>query len=131
MKTFTGCVDGVSTVTLWALRGATVRRVTDRVFVDGNGIWIEGVHGVVGYPWAEIMDVGMCVLALPPDDQPFLYLDVSHSSGEFLELNEDLDGFPEAVRAVAERAGRPVPELDELRRAGGCVEICRARTVGG
>ncbi|MEH0934379.1 hypothetical protein [Micromonospora psammae] len=105
--------------------------MTERIVVDENGIWTEGGHGVVGCPWTEITDVGVCVLVLPPDDQKFLYLDVSHSSGEFLELNEDLDGFPEAVRAVAARAGRPVPEFDEFRASAGCVEIYRARTVGG
>ncbi|WP_406040048.1 hypothetical protein OG799_30350 [Micromonospora sp. NBC_00898] len=105
--------------------------MTERIFVDRYGIWTEGVHGVVGYAWAEITDVGVCVLVLPPDDQRFLYLDVNHSSGEFLELNENLDGFPDAVRAVTARAGRPAPELAEFRASDGCVEIYRARTVGG
>lgn len=95
--------------------------------VDDDGV---RTGGGPGFPWSEIVSVGLCVLVLPPDGQRFRYLDVSHVSGEFLELNEDLDGWREAVAAVVARSGRPGPDLDAVP-ADGCVEIWPARTVGG
>ncbi|GAA4564723.1 hypothetical protein GCM10023176_11300 [Micromonospora coerulea] len=56
--------------------------------------------------------------------------DVSHESGEFLELGEDLAGFRAAVAAIAARSGRPGPDVD-AEPPDGCVEIYPARTVGG
>ncbi|MFE9693524.1 hypothetical protein [Micromonospora sp. NPDC005806] len=98
-----------------------------RIVVDDDGIRTEGGPG---YPWSEIVSVGICVLVLPPADQRLRYLDVGHVSGDFLELNEDLDGWPEAVAAIMARSGRPGPDLDP-EPVGGCVEIWPARTVGG
>jgi hypothetical protein len=72
--------------------------------------------------------VAICVLVLPPADERLRYLDVSHVSGEFLELNEGLDGWPEAVAAIVARSGRPDLNPDPV---DGCVEIWPARTVGG
>jgi hypothetical protein len=95
--------------------------VTQRVVVDDVGIRTEDDRHALGWPWSEIQHVSVAVLPLA--EQGHVYFDVTHVSGEFMEVGETVDGFREAVRDIAARAGRPAPDLDALRPSDPVLEI--------
>ncbi|MGC5017500.1 hypothetical protein [Micromonospora sp. DT47] len=102
--------------------------MTQRVVVDEIGVWTEDAGHRLGWPWSEIQHVS--VSALAPEEQRFRYVEVTHVSGEFMEIGETVDGFREAVRAISARAGRPAPDLDALRASDPMLEIWSAPTAG-
>ncbi|MFD2766659.1 hypothetical protein [Micromonospora eburnea] len=95
--------------------------MTERVIVDEVGIRTEDGDHSFGWPWPEIQHVS--VSALPPEEHKFLYFEVTHVSGEFMEVGETVDGFRAAVQDIAARAGRAAPDLDALRASDPMVEI--------
>ncbi|MER7334581.1 MULTISPECIES: hypothetical protein [unclassified Micromonospora] len=95
--------------------------MTERVVVDEVGIRTEDDRHTSGWPWSEIQHVS--VAALPIEEHRFLYLEVTHVSGEFMEVGETVDGFREAVRVISTRGGRAAPDLDALRPSDPMLEI--------
>ncbi|WP_157744331.1 hypothetical protein [Micromonospora viridifaciens] len=102
--------------------------MTERVVVDDVGIRTEDGDYCFGMPWSEIQHVS--VSALAPEEHKFLYFEVTHVSGEFMEVGETVDGFREAVRDIAARAGRPAPDLGALRASDPMLEIWPAPNPG-
>ncbi|MCM0678770.1 hypothetical protein NCC78_29450 [Micromonospora phytophila] len=103
--------------------------MTQRVVVDDVGIRTEDDRHAFGWPWSEIQHVSVAVL--PLTEHRHLYFEVTHVSGEFMELGESVDGFREAVRDISARAGRPAPDLDALRPADPVRQIWPSPEVGG
>ncbi|MFG3708397.1 hypothetical protein ACGF7U_27180 [Micromonospora sp. NPDC047670] len=103
--------------------------MTQRVVVDDVGIRTEDDRHAFCWPWSEIQHVSVAVLPLPKHRH--LYFEVTHVSGEFTELGEAVDGFREAVRDIAARAGRPAPDLDALRPTDAVLEIWPSPEAGG
>ncbi|MEU5946569.1 hypothetical protein ABZ793_13540 [Micromonospora sp. NPDC047465] len=95
--------------------------MTERVVVDEVGIRTEDDRHSFGWPWSEIQHVS--VAALPPAEHRFLYFEVTHVSGEFMEVGDTVDGFREAVAVISARAGRAAPDLDALRPSDPVLEI--------
>ncbi|MGW4502392.1 PH domain-containing protein [Micromonospora sp. NPDC004336] len=94
-----------------------------RVFVDDIGINVVYTAGTALYRWPEIAEVSVQAWLLPPENQRFVELDISHVSGEFVTDSELFEGFYEAVAAVAARAGARPPDLSTLEPSDGVVQI--------
>jgi hypothetical protein len=92
--------------------------------VDDSGIWagFEGDDKEYLWPWPEVVDAAAYALELPSGER-LVYLDISHTSGEFMEVMDTVDGFDEVVAALAARAGRRVPRLSALPEADGQVQV--------
>ncbi|MEU4779644.1 hypothetical protein [Micromonospora sp. NPDC023633] len=101
--------------------------MAERVSVDDLGIWIMHPHGAVGLPWAEVTSVSVYASVVPPDDQRIVWMDATHVSGEFVEINNMSEGFNEAVAAVISRSGRGPLDLSRLQPSDGHVEIYGGR----
>ncbi|MEV0805608.1 hypothetical protein [Micromonospora sp. NPDC050200] len=100
--------------------------MTQRVVVDEIGVRTEDGDHSFGWPWSEIQHIS--VSALAPEEHRFLYFEVTHESGEFMEIGETVNGFREAVRDIAARAGRSAPDLPALRASDPMAEIWPATT---
>ncbi|GII57493.1 hypothetical protein Pth03_58820 [Planotetraspora thailandica] len=97
-----------------------------RVFADDVGIWEVHPNGTTGFPWPEITSVSVYASLFPPDDQRVVGMDVSHVSGEYMDIVEMIEGFRQAVLAVAARSGCDVPDLSAMQPSDGFVEIYRS-----
>lgn len=97
--------------------------VVSRVFVDDIGINLVYTAGTALYRWPEIANVSVQAWLLPPENQRFVELDISHVSGEFVTASELFEGFYEAVAAVAAQAGARLPDLSTLDPSDGVVQI--------
>ncbi|MFI7064422.1 hypothetical protein ACIBL3_25760 [Kribbella sp. NPDC050124] len=88
--------------------------MSDRVIVDEDGVWLIDSRGTIGYPWSELTGAGISVLLLPPDDERLVTVEVDHVSGDFLSINDGVEGFKEAVEALVARSGGEPPNLATL-----------------
>ncbi|MEV6373427.1 hypothetical protein [Micromonospora musae] len=100
--------------------------MAETVSVDDQGIWVVRPNGTTGLPWVEVTKVAVYASALPPDGRRILWMDATHVSGEFVEINDLTAGFDEAVAAVASRSGRGPVDLSRLQSSDPPVEIYRA-----
>ncbi|MEU6206373.1 hypothetical protein ABZ814_22645 [Micromonospora musae] len=100
--------------------------MAERVSVDDLGIWVTRPHGTTGIPWVEVTRVSVYVSVLPPDGRRIVWMDATHVSGEFVEINSLTEGFDEAVAAVASRSDRGPVDLVRLHSSDPPVEIYRA-----
>ncbi|MBF5034035.1 PH domain-containing protein [Micromonospora sp. ANENR4] len=97
--------------------------MVSQVFVDDIGINLVYTAGTVLYRWPEIANVSVQAWLLPPENQRFVELDITHVCGEFVTTNERFEGFYEAVAAVAAQAGAPLPDLSTLDPSDGVVQV--------
>ncbi|MFG3603764.1 hypothetical protein [Micromonospora chersina] len=99
--------------------------MAERVSVDNLGIWVMQPNGTTGLPWVEVTSVAVYASLLPPDGQRIVWMDATHVSGEFVEINNMTEGFDEAVAAVISRSGRGPLDLSRLQPSDPPVEIYR------
>ncbi|MFG1867509.1 hypothetical protein [Micromonospora arborensis] len=97
--------------------------MVSRVFVDDIGISLAQAAGTALYRWPEIAEVSVQAWLLPPENQRFVELDISHVSGDFVTANELFEGFYDAVAAIAAQAGARLPDLAALDPSDGVVQI--------
>lgn len=71
----------------------------------------------------EVTSVAVYASVLPPDDQRIEWMDATHVSGEFMEINNMTEGFHEAVTAVIFRSGHDPLDLSRLQPSDPPVEI--------
>ncbi|WP_435587494.1 PH domain-containing protein [Micromonospora aurantiaca (nom. illeg.)] len=100
--------------------------MAERVSIDDSGIRVVRPNGTTRLPWAEVASIAVYAAVFPPDDQRTDWMDVTHVSGEFMEINNMTEGFHEAVAAVLSRSGRGPLDLSRLRPTEPAVEIYRA-----
>ena len=82
-------------------------------------------NGTVTYPWSEVTAVAVHASLLPPDDQRMVGMDISHVSGEYLDVSDWSTGSTRRGRLAA-RSGFELPDLSVLQPTDGFVEIYRA-----
>ncbi|WP_146247350.1 hypothetical protein [Micromonospora arborensis] len=97
--------------------------MASRMFVDDIGISLAEVAGTVLHRWPEIAEVSVQAWLLPPENQRFVEMDISHVSGDFVTADELFEGFYDAVTAVAAQAGARLPDLSALDPSDGVVQI--------
>jgi hypothetical protein len=100
--------------------------MAERVSVDDLGIWVMRPNGTTGLPWVEVTSIAVYASVLPPDDQRIVWMDATHVSGEFVEINNMTEGFHEAVAAVISRSGRDPLDPSHLQPSDPPVEIYHA-----
>ncbi|MEH0938661.1 hypothetical protein [Micromonospora psammae] len=100
--------------------------MAERVSVDDLGIWVTHPNGTTGLPWVEVASVAVYASLIPPDDQRIVWMDATHVSGEFVEINNMTEGFNDAVAAVISRSGRGPLDLSRLHPSDSPAEIYRA-----
>jgi len=92
----------------------------DRVIVTDDAIEVFHAESRFGqawtstWLWAELHSVAVGALHLAPDDERWVFLDVSHVNGEFAQIDHQTEGFSAAVAEVARRGGSAVPDLAAL-----------------
>jgi hypothetical protein len=84
--------------------------MTDRVAADDDGIWLMGSGQIYGFPWTEIAGAAIYVLAIPPDDTPRVTVDIGHICGDYVTIDDDVEGFAVAVAALVARGGCEMPD---------------------
>jgi hypothetical protein len=65
------------------------------------------------FAWPEIAAISLCGLEMP-DGDPWVTLDIDFPNGHFVSVSQEAEGFEEAVRAIAARAGISAPDLSTL-----------------
>lgn len=79
----------------------------------------------------EVTSVAVYASVLPPDDQRIEWMDATHVSGEFMEINNMTEGFHEAVTAVIFRSGHDPLDLSRLQPSAPRSRSMRSMSVIG
>ena len=98
--------------------GVTVTSVTEPLVSMYGKEMRPGVTSVHALPWEEISGVSLAAIDLAPDGERWVQLTVDLTWGEFFEVNEDAEGFANAVRDLCGISGLPVPDVAALTTAG-------------
>jgi hypothetical protein len=77
-----------------------------------------GATHVFPLPWDEIYRVSLSAMELPPDGERWVHLTVDHINGEYFELNEEAEGFTDAVRELCRLSGLQAPDTAALTMTG-------------
>lgn len=96
----------------------TLTYVTEpRFSIFGNEV-SPGQTTVHQPSWDDISRIGLMKVRWHPERPPQACLVIDLTWGEFFEITEDAEGFPEALRELCHQADVPVPDYRNLPDEG-------------
>jgi hypothetical protein len=94
--------------------GITVTSVTEPLVSMYGKEMRPGATSVYPLPWDEISSVSLSAIELPPDGKRYVNLTVDLTWGEYFELDEEAEGFADAVRELCRMSGLQAPDTAAL-----------------
>jgi hypothetical protein len=103
-------------------------RSRPRVWLDEAALWVEAKPGAAyNIQWTTVSRVTIGRVGRPPFVDYTIELD--DDSGNYLEINDAMDGFSDALRGICERYASTCPDweraVSSLAPSGPAVEVYR------